>query len=103
MRVFRVLSSALLFVFAFAISAKAHAAKQRISFDFEIAEDRSVVYAKHIETTPLNDAAVQNFAQHRLVVKASEASEILEAYTRTSDGRVIPVDLTQIVTQDGGR
>jgi hypothetical protein len=99
--VFRVLSSTLLFVFAFAISAKAQTAKQRISFDFEMAQDRSVVYTKHIETTPLNDAAVQNFAQHRLVVKASEAFEILEAYTRKADGRVIPVDQTQIATQDG--
>jgi hypothetical protein len=79
----------------------AQTARQRVSFDLQMAEDRSVVYTKHIETTPLNDAAVQNFAQHRLIVEATQTFEILEAFTRKADGRVVPVDQTQIATQDG--
>jgi Domain of Unknown Function with PDB structure (DUF3857)/Transglutaminase-like superfamily len=84
-----------------ACPAVAQTAKQRISYDLQMAEDRSVTYTKHIETTPLNDAAVQNFAQHRLTVGTTQTFEILEAYTRKADGRVIQADQSQIATQDG--
>jgi transglutaminase-like putative cysteine protease len=98
---FMILGRILLFIVVFSTSCAAQTAKQRINYDFEIFADRGVAYTKHIETTPLNDAAVQNFSQHRLIVTASETLEILEAHTRKADGRVIPVDQTQIATQDG--
>jgi hypothetical protein len=92
---------ALFLAFAFTSPAIAQTAKQRISYDLQMAEDRSIIYTKHIETTPLNDAAVQNFAQHRLSVGATQTFEILEALTRKADGRIVPADQSQIATQDG--
>src|SRR5215472_16286403 len=92
---------ALFLAFVFTFPAIAQTARQRISYDLQMAEDRSVTYTKHIETTPLNDAAVQNFAQHRLTVGATQTFEILEAFTRKADGRVIQADQSHIATQDG--
>jgi transglutaminase-like putative cysteine protease len=92
---------ALFSAFVLTSPAVAQTAKQRISYDLQMAEDRSTTYTKHIETTPLNDAAVQNFAQHRLTVGTRQTFEILEAFTRKADGRVVPVDQSQIATQDG--
>jgi hypothetical protein len=92
---------ALFLAFSLTSPAAAQNAKQRISYDLQMAEDRSVTYTKHIETTPLNDAAVQNFSQHRLSVGATQNFEILEAFTRKADGRVVQVDQSQIATQDG--
>src|SRR5262249_51324975 len=74
--------SALFLALVLSSPAIAQTAKQRISYDLQMADDRSIAYTKHIETTPLNDAAVHNFAQHRLTVGATQTFEILEAFTR---------------------
>jgi Domain of Unknown Function with PDB structure (DUF3857)/Transglutaminase-like superfamily len=91
----------LFLTFVFTSPATGQTARQQIGYDFQMAEDRSVTYTKHIETTPLNEASVQTFAQHRLSVGATQSFEILEAFTRKADGRVVQVDQSQIATQDG--
>lgn len=91
---------------AFFLVFNAHAAfaqnvRQSVSYSFEMGPDRSVQYVQHIETTPLNGGGLQSFSQFRVSVSAGQTVDVLEAYTRKSDGRVIPVDRSQIATQDG--
>lgn len=82
-------------------SAQAQIARQRISVDIAMAADRSVTWTQHREGTVLSPAALQPLTQARLPVSGNQTLEILEAATRKADGRVIPVEPSEIATQDG--
>jgi len=83
------------------LQAHAQSAKQSISVAVEIAPDLTVTRTTHLEATPLNAASVQALLQQRFAYTARQAVEIVDAYTRKADGTQVPVDQSQIVTQDG--
>jgi Domain of Unknown Function with PDB structure (DUF3857)/Transglutaminase-like superfamily len=97
----RIVLTSLVLVLAWCEVGFAQSAKQKVNYDIEIGEDLTLTYVRHAETTPLNDAAVQSYSQHRIVVKGSDKFELIEAYTRKADGRKLPVNLSEIATQDG--
>jgi len=54
----------------------------------------------HVEKLATNESAAHNIAQYRLEFSESmETAEILEAFTRKADGKIIEVDRTQIFPQ----
>jgi Transglutaminase-like superfamily/Domain of Unknown Function with PDB structure (DUF3857) len=98
---FRIVLASFLLVVVWCEKGIAQTARQKLSYDIEIRDDLSLSYIKRIETTPLNDAAVQSFSQHQVLVKGTDLFELAEAYTRKADGRVLPVNQAEIATQDG--
>jgi hypothetical protein len=82
-------------------NAYAQNARQSFTYDFEIGGDRSVVYTQHTETTPLKESAIQNLSQYRISIAQGEKVQIIEAFTRKSDGKIIHVDKSQIAEQHG--
>ncbi len=97
----RIVFSSLVLMLAWCEQGLAQSARQKLTYDVEIGADMSHSYTKRIETSPLNDAAVQSFSQHQVTVKGTDKFELIEAYTRKADGRVLPVNQTDIATQDG--
>ena len=97
----RIVLSSLVLMLAWCEQGFAQTARQKLAYDVEIQKDLSYSYTKRIETSPLNDAAVQNYSQHQVTVKGNDTFELIEAYTRKADGRVLPVNHTDIATQDG--
>jgi hypothetical protein len=54
----------------------------------------------HVEKLATNESAAHNIAQYTLEYSESmETAEILEAFTRKADGKVLEVDRTQIFSQ----
>jgi Domain of Unknown Function with PDB structure (DUF3857)/Transglutaminase-like superfamily len=54
----------------------------------------------HAETLATNESAAHSIAQHRVEYSESmETAEILEAFTRKADGKILEVDRTQIFPQ----
>lgn len=84
-----------------ATSAQAQLARSSTVVNAEIAADRSVDWEQVTEAALLSPAAVQAFSTARLTVAQGETLEILEAYTRKPDGRIIPVEPSEIATQEG--
>jgi transglutaminase-like putative cysteine protease len=82
-------------------AAHAQSAKQSSTIEMEIDEQSATITTIRLELTPLNAASVQGMSQVRLNVTSNQTVAILDAYTRKADGRRIPVDEQQIVTQDG--
>jgi len=97
----RFLATSILALVAFAGGAQAQSVKQSIDVTYEIASDLTVVRTSHVEVTPMNPASVQSESQQHFSYTANQTAEILEAYTRKADGTQIPVDQSQIVTQNG--
>ncbi len=97
----RVLAAVIVALVAFAGSARAQSVKQSIDVTFDIASDLTVVRTSHVEVTPMNPASVQSESQQHFSYTADQTAEILEAYTRKADGTQIPVDQSQIATQNG--
>jgi hypothetical protein len=65
-----------------------------------VAPDGSYTTITHAETLATNESAAHNIAQHRVEYSESmETAEILEAFTRKADGRILEVDRTQIFPQ----
>jgi Domain of Unknown Function with PDB structure (DUF3857) len=54
----------------------------------------------HVEKLATNESAAHNMAQYTLEFSESmETAEILEAFTRKADGKILEVDRTQIFPQ----
>jgi TonB family protein len=68
--------------------------------DTELAADGSAVTTYHVETEANNAAAAMALGQTSVpYVTANQTLEIVEAYTRKSDGTKIPVDVSAIYDQ----
>ncbi len=94
------LTGALLLTFG-AIDAQAQTVRQLYKVDMTILPDRSSTFTMRVETTPLTAGAVQSISSYRLSFTGNQTLDITEAYTRKADGRIVPVDVAQIATQDG--
>jgi len=68
--------------------------------DTIVEPDGSYTTITHAETIATNESAAHNIAQHRVEYsEGMETAEILEAFTRKVDGRILAVDPTQIFAQ----
>ena len=68
--------------------------------DTIVEPDGSYTTITHAETIATNESAAHNIAQHRVEYSESmETAEVLEAFTRKVDGRILAVDQTQIFAQ----
>ena len=68
--------------------------------DTIVEPDGSYTTITHAETLATNESAEHNIAQHRVEYSESmETAEVLEAFTRKVDGRILAVDQTQIFAQ----
>lgn len=81
--------------------ARGQSEKQLTKVDIRLAPDLSVDETVHVETTPLVETAVRGVAQARWEVSGNQSAEVVEAFTRKADGRTIPVELRDLVTQQG--
>jgi transglutaminase-like putative cysteine protease len=75
--------------------------KQLTKADITIAADRSVVETIHRETTPLVEIAVRAAALASWQVHGKDKFEVVEAFTRKADGRIVAADPKDFVTQEG--
>jgi transglutaminase-like putative cysteine protease len=82
-------------------TATAQTLRQAESHEYVISADHSFVYTSHREITPLTQSALQAVAQMRFNVNGNQTFELIEAYTRKSDGRQVPVSQEDIINQDG--
>ena len=68
--------------------------------DTIVQPDGSYTTITHAETLATNQSAAHSIAQHRVEYSESmETAEILEAFTRKADGKILEVDRTQIFPQ----
>jgi hypothetical protein len=68
--------------------------------DTIVQPDGSYTTIFHVETLATNESAAHNIGQHRVEYSESmETAEVLEAFTRKADGRILAVDPTQIFPQ----
>ena len=91
----------ILFSIAVATAAGAQTLRQVETIEYVVAADHSFVYTSHREITPLTQATLQTVAQMRFNVNGNQTFELIEAYTRKSDGREVAVSQSDIVSQDG--
>src|SRR5215467_12401843 len=85
----------------FATTANAQTFRLNVSTEYVIAADRSFVHTLHREMTPLTQSVLQGAAQMQFNVNGNQTFEVIEAYTRKSDGQQIAVNASDIVSQDG--
>ncbi len=69
--------------------------------DIRIAPDLTVTETIHVEKTPLVESAVRAAAQSQFAMHGNQTVEVVEAFTRKADGRVIQAVPSDFVTQDG--
>lgn len=81
--------------------AVAQTARQKQVTTYTINDDLSVEMIQTLEATPLTSALVQGLSQLRLPVNGNQTLDILEAYTRKKDGRIVRLSPSDVVTQDG--
>jgi hypothetical protein len=86
---------------SFVTTANAQTFRLNVSAEYDIAADHSFVYTLHREMTPLTQSVLQGAAQIRFNVNGNQTFEVLEAFTRKSDGQQIAVNESDIVNQDG--
>jgi hypothetical protein len=68
--------------------------------DTIVQPDGSYTTISHTEMLATNESAAHSIAQHKVEYSESmETAEILEAFTRKADGKILEVDRTQIFTQ----
>jgi hypothetical protein len=68
--------------------------------DVIVQPDGSYTTITHAETLSTNESAAHSIAQHRVEYSESmETAEILEAFTRKADGKILEVDRTEIFPQ----
>jgi hypothetical protein len=68
--------------------------------DTIVQPDGSYTTISHAETLATNESAARSIAQHRVEYSESmETADILEAFTRKADGKILEVDQTQIFPQ----
>src|SRR5215470_4474639 len=97
----RLAQSSVWFGIMFATTANAQTFRQTVSAEYVFAPDRSFTYTVHSETTPLAQSVLQGASQRRYSVNGNQTFEVVEAYTRKSDGQQIAVSPSEIVSQDG--
>src|SRR5215831_18762861 len=97
----RLARSSVWFGIFLATAANAQTYRQTVSAEYVIAPDRSFTYTVHTETTPLAQSVLQGASQLRYSVNGNQTFEVVEAYTRKSDGQQIAVSPSEIVSQDG--
>ena len=69
--------------------------------DIRISSDLTVTETIHQETTPMVESAVGAAAQTRWLIRGKQTLEVIEAFTRKADGRVVQTDPKDFVIQDG--
>lgn len=79
----------------------AESIRQAVKIDIQILPDLTAIETTHEETTPLAQSAVGSAAQARWTVNGNQTVEIVEAFTRKADGRKVPADPKDFVTQAG--
>jgi hypothetical protein len=82
-------------------SSHAQNMQQLTKVDVRIAPDLSMDETVRIETTPLVESSVSGASQARWEIPGNRSADLVEAFTRKADGRIIPADLHDITTQDG--
>jgi transglutaminase-like putative cysteine protease len=97
----RLARSSVWFGIFLATAANAQTYRQKVSAEYVFAPDRSFTYTVHSETTPLAQSVLQGVSQTRYSVNGNQTFEVVEAYTRKSDGQQIAVNPSEIVSQDG--
>jgi hypothetical protein len=80
---------------------RAQATNELIRSDIRISSDLAVTETIHQEKTPLVETAVPSAGQMRWLTHGNQTFEVLEAFTRKADGRIIQADPKDFVTQDG--
>ena len=75
--------------------------RQAVKIDIQILPDFTVIETTHEETTPLVQSAVSGAALARWSVSGNQTVEIVEAFNRKADGRKVPTDPRDFVTQAG--
>jgi Domain of Unknown Function with PDB structure (DUF3857)/Transglutaminase-like superfamily len=75
--------------------------QQLTKVDIRLAPDLSMDETVRIETTPLVESSVNSASQARWEIPGNQSADLVEAFTRKADGRIIPADLHDIATQDG--
>jgi transglutaminase-like putative cysteine protease len=75
--------------------------QQLTKVDIRIAPDLSLDETVRTETTPLVESSVGSASQARWEIPGNQSADLVEAFTRKADGRIIPADLHDIATQDG--
>jgi hypothetical protein len=80
--------------------AYAQSVEQVTTADIRISSDLAVD-ATYFEAIPRVEAAVRGVAQRRWLVPGDQQVEVIEAFTRKSDGRIIPAGPTDFSTQNG--
>jgi transglutaminase-like putative cysteine protease len=84
-----------------ATSSLAQNMLQATKVDIRMGADLSVDETIRTETTPLVQGVVSSAAQARWEVEGNQTVELVEAFTRKPDGRTIPADVHDLVSQDG--
>jgi Domain of Unknown Function with PDB structure (DUF3857)/Transglutaminase-like superfamily len=84
-----------------ATSSRAQNMQQTTRVDIRIAPDLSVDETVRTETTPLVQSSVGGASQARWNIPGNQSADLVEAFTRKADGRIIPADLHDMATQDG--
>lgn len=84
-------------IVAFATLSPAHAqsVEQVTTADIRISSDLAVDATYHFEAIPRVEAAVRGVAQRRWQVPGNQQVEVIEAFTRRSDGRIIPAPVVR--------
>lgn len=72
-----------------------------VDYQFDFAEDRSLILRGRLEYTPLVQAMVQPLSQFSFPVESNQSFEIEEAFTRKANGDVVKVQPSDIVVQKG--
>ena len=68
--------------------------------DTIVQPDGSYTTITHTEMLATNESAAHSIAQHRVEYSESmETADVLEAFTRKADGKILEVDRTQIFPQ----
>jgi hypothetical protein len=75
--------------------------QELIKVEVRLAPDLALDETVRIETTPLVESSVRAASQARWEVPGNQSADLVEAFTRKTDGRIIPADLHDLATQDG--
>lgn len=96
-----VAAAVLLVAVAMRSPAHAQSIEQAIRAEIHLSSDLSVDAIYHYEMTPRVEAAIRTVAQMRWQVPGNQKMEVVEAFTRKADGRVVPADPKDFSTQSG--
>jgi transglutaminase-like putative cysteine protease len=75
--------------------------QQLTKVDIRLAPDLSLDETVRTETTPLVESSVGGASQARWEIPGNQSADLVEAFTRKADGRIIPADPHDIATQNG--